>query len=239
VLLVVALLAVVARPIESQVRRLRSTSPAPPAAQALRHAVDVAAEHGTYRELLVARARLFVATTPGSWRGLLPDVNFALFILGLLAVRHRVLDAPARHVRLIAGWMAFGALSWLLSWIGFPYAFGLGLVEDQWLCLTYVGAALLFLAKHPEWIARLAPIRDVGRMALTNYMFQGILLDVLRSAYGFGLKLRPFAYVAAAVGLFALQAGLSTLWLTRHRFGPLEWLWRSATYWRWQSQRVR
>jgi len=44
-------------------------------------------------------------------RDLLPDVNLALFILGLLAVRHRVLDEPRRHVRLIAGWMTFGALA--------------------------------------------------------------------------------------------------------------------------------
>ena len=233
-LVVTALVAVVARPIDFAVRSARASSPARSATMALRQDVNVAAAEGTYRELLTARARLFVATTPGSWRGLLPDINLALFILGLLAVRHRVLDEPARHVRLIAGWMAFGALSWLLAWLGLPYAFGLGLVEDQWLCLTYVGAVLLFLARHPAWIARLAPFRQAGRMALTNYMLQGILLDVLASAYGFGLKLRPFAYVPAALGLFALEAGASMFWLSRYRFGPLEWIWRSATYWRWQ-----
>ena len=139
-LLLTALVAVVARPIATEVSvawaSWAGSSLAPPASLSLRHAVDLAAEQGTYRELLAARWALFAATTPGSWRGLLPDMNFALFVLGLLAVRHRVLDEPARHARLIAGWMAFGALSWLLSWVGFPSASGLGLVQDQWLCLT-------------------------------------------------------------------------------------------------------
>ena len=233
-LLVTALVAIIAGPIVFEVRgALASRSGTPPpvsATRALRQAVQVAAAEGTYRELFAARAALFVATTPGSWRGLLPDMNFALFILGLLAVRHQVLDAPLRHVRLIAGWMTFGALSWLLVWVGFPFRFGLGLLNDQWLCLTYIGAGLLLLAKHPAWIGPLAPIRQAGRMALTNYLIQAMLLDVLSSAYGFGLKLRPFAYVPAAVALFALEAGVSKFLLSRYRIGPLEWVWRKVTY---------
>jgi uncharacterized protein len=67
-------------------------------------------------------------------------------------------------------------------------------------------------------------------MALTNYMLQAIVLDVLGSGYGFGLRLRPVAYVAASALLFGAEAAFSRFWLSRHRFGPLEWLWRSATY---------
>jgi uncharacterized protein len=37
--------------------------------------------------------------------------------------------------------------------------------------------------------------------------------------------------------MFALQLWLSPLWLRRFRFGPLEWLWRSLTYWRRQPLR--
>ena len=50
-------------------------------------------------------------------RGFLPDVNLALFILGLLAVRHGVLDDPRRHTRLIAGWMFGGLTAWTLGWL--------------------------------------------------------------------------------------------------------------------------
>jgi uncharacterized protein len=84
-------------------------------------------------------------------------------------------------------------------------------------------------------MARLAAVGHAGRLALTNYMLQAILLDMLASAYGAGLKLRPFVYAPAAVALFAVEARLSTLWLDRYRLGPLEWIWRMVTYWQWQS----
>ena len=38
-------------------------------------------------------------------------------------------------------------------------------------------------------------------------------------------------FVAAVVGL---QLWWSPWWLARYRFGPMEWLWRSLTYGRWQ-----
>jgi uncharacterized protein len=177
-------------------------------------------------------------------------VNLALFTLGLLAVRHRVLDQPRRHVRLIVGWMTFGALAWATSWLVLrrvpvlgipgtrePLEHGLGLIQDQWLCFTYIGALVLLLAYRPVWTARLALFGRAGRMALTNYMVQAVVLDVLASAYGFGLKLRPYAYVAAAVVLFAAEAAASGVWLAHFRFGPLEWLWRTVPYARLQALR--
>jgi uncharacterized protein len=80
----------------------------------------------------------------------------------------------------------------------------------------------------------LAPIGQAGRMALTNYLLQAAALDLLASGYGFGLKLRPLAYAPAAVACFAAVAAASTAWLRRFRFGPLEWVWRTVTYARWQ-----
>jgi hypothetical protein len=56
----------------------------------------------SYGATLAARWALFLATVPQHWRDFLPTGDLALFILGLLAVRHRVFDEPLRHVRLIA-----------------------------------------------------------------------------------------------------------------------------------------
>ena len=83
----------------------------PPATAALYQAVEAASHQGSYLLLLGARWALFLGTHPGTWRDLLPDVNLALFIIGLLAVRHQILDRPREHVRTIRGWMIFGALS--------------------------------------------------------------------------------------------------------------------------------
>ncbi|HEX6632263.1 MAG TPA: DUF418 domain-containing protein, partial [Gemmatimonadaceae bacterium] len=148
-----------------------------------------------------------------------------------------------RHTRLIVGWMIGGALSWAASWLvlrnlpeppipgaDWPLFVGLGLVQEQWLCFTYVGAVVLLLAYRPRWTARLAPFGQAGRMALTNYMLQVAALDALASHYGLGLRLRPYAYVLAALLLFAGEAAFSRAWLARYRFGPLEWVWRTVTY---------
>ena len=130
--------------------------------------------------------------------------------------------------------MIFGAVSWAVSWS----AGGLfGLLTDQWLCLTYTGAVVLLLAFRPGWTRRLDLFGTAGRMALTNYMLQAASLDALSSAYGAGLKLRPLVYPLAAVALFAAEAAVSRVWLSRFRFGPLEWIWRVVTYARMQPLR--
>ena len=40
--------------------------------------------------------------------------------------------------------------------VQWPLAGALGLVQDQLLCLTYIGAVVLLLAYRPQWTARLA-----------------------------------------------------------------------------------
>ena len=206
-------------------------------------AAAAAAAQDQYLTLLSARWAVFVHSFALGWRDLLPTVNLALFTLGLLAVRHRVLDEPGRHIRLIAGWMIFGAASWAMSWLvlrnlpatgipgaDWPIAYGFGLIQDQWLCFTYIGAVVLLLHRHPGWTRRLAWFRDAGRMALTNYVFQAIVLDALASGYGAALTLRPYLYLVATALLFSAEALASRVWLGRFRFGPLEWLWRTITY---------
>jgi uncharacterized protein len=60
--------------------------------------------------------------------------------------------------------------------------------------------------------------------------------------YGYGLgyyarlSFVELYYVVAAVWLFQLI--FSAVWLRYFRFGPLEWLWRSLTYWKWQPMRL-
>jgi uncharacterized protein len=246
-LLVAAALFASARPVAAEVTALHtwwtSGAVSAPASAAFAQAVADAARHADYPALLSARWALFVHSYPQQWRDVLPTVNLALFTLGMLAVRHRVLDEPGRHVRLIAGWMIFGVCSWAASWLllnrlaatgvpaaDWPIAHGFGLVQDQWLCFTYIGAVVLLLDKRPEWKTRLAVFGDAGRMALTNYMVQAMVLDALASGYGAGMKIRPVLYPAVTALLFGAEAAASRAWLARFRFGPLEWVWRSITY---------
>ena len=49
--------------------------------------------------------------------GIAADANLVLFILGLLALRHQVMEQPKRHLKLIAGWMSSGCLPRAAWWL--------------------------------------------------------------------------------------------------------------------------
>ncbi len=72
----------------------------------------------------------------------------------------------------------------------------------------------------------------VGRMTLTNYLVQNVVGVLVFSGFGLGLLHRePYSFgIALALGVFGLQVWFSWWWLGRHRWGPVEWLWRSLTY---------
>ena len=80
----------------------------------------------------------------------------------------------------------------------------------------------------------------VGRMAFSNYILTSLICTTLFGGYGFNLfdKLQRYQlyYVVAAVWLLILV--ISPIWLRHFRFGPLEWLWRSLTYWKKQPFRI-
>ncbi len=82
----------------------------------------------------------------------------------------------------------------------------------------------------------LTPFAAVGRMALTNYLMQSIVCTAI--FYGFGLGLfgtfSPLAGLLLALAIYAVQVVMSGIWSRIFRFGPAEWLWRSATYGRLQ-----
>jgi len=182
----------------------------------------------SYRVLLGARLRhmAWFYTQPFFF---LPNVTLALFIVGLLLVRHRLLEEPASHGRVLAGMAAFGAFSWLAAnWL---LPFGFGLIRDQWLTFAYVAGALWLLGRIPALIQRFQFVAAAGRMALTNYLLQIAMLDLLFSGYALHRPpLRAPVGLAAALTCFAVECAWSTVWLKHFQFGPAEWLWRSLTY---------
>lgn len=93
-------------------------------------------------------------------------------------------------------------------------------------------SALVLLWLRPAGARALSAIAPAGRMALTHYLLQSLLASTLFYGYGFALwgRLGPAALLALALATFVLQVLASRWWLARYRFGPVEWLWRWATY---------
>jgi uncharacterized protein len=188
----------------------------------------------------------------------LPTNVFSLFLIGLLGFRLGVFQQPREHRRLLWGVVITGLASEVIStWFLYQFLFSppasagplalqlavgfvvMPLVRDVWLAFVYLGAILLLVSYNPAWIQRLRAFGITGRMALTNYVLQVMILDLLFSHYGFEAAL-PVEYAPlAAVALFGLDVALSSWWQSRYRYGPLEWLWRSVTYWRIQPMRLQ
>lgn len=98
------------------------------------------------------------------------------------------------------------------------------------LTLAYAsGIALLWLGRGR---AALRHFEAPGRMALTTYVSQTALCIALFYGIGLGLRDRAGALecLGIALAVFSIQCAISAAWLRRFRFGPLEWVWRRATY---------
>ena len=114
-------------------------------------------------------------------------------------------------------------------------AYALGVVP---LALVYVAVFMLSFqaAAGKKILSVLAP---VGKMAFSNYILQTLIGNFVFLGAGLGYmeKVGPVYYTIFGITVFILQIILSTIWLRYFNFGPLEWLWRSATYKKWQPMR--
>ncbi|MFT4929885.1 MAG: hypothetical protein ACI8WB_006020, partial [Phenylobacterium sp.] len=104
--------------------------------------------------------------------------------------------------------------------------------------LGYIG--LVNLAINHGIAKRLQQrLAAVGQMAFTNYIFHSIFCTFVFYGHGFGLlgQWDRATQLLLVIAIWVLQLWYSPLWLKHFRFGPLEWLWRSLTYWQRQDMR--
>ncbi|HWU89786.1 MAG TPA: DUF418 domain-containing protein [Kofleriaceae bacterium] len=105
--------------------------------------------------------------------------------------------------------------------------------------VTYVGIVVL-LMQRAAWRRALRVVAPVGRMPLTTYFSQSLICTFL--FYGWGLGWAGSVGVAGCLGLalaiFSVQIAICHVWLRYFRFGPLEWVWRSAVYLKLQPMRA-
>jgi uncharacterized protein len=168
-----------------------------------------------------------------------------LFVAGMLAWRRGVFQRPREHrpllVKLaVAGLVVGGLMTTLGSDSRWLREGELATVLVQiataslspLLLATGYGAGLLLLFQASRGQAALRLLAPAGRMAFTNYIAQSVVFSWMFYGYGLGLfnRMGPAAAVALGVTVFVLQVAFSHWWLARHRYGPLEWLWRTLTY---------
>lgn len=99
------------------------------------------------------------------------------------------------------------------------------------LSLLYaVTIALLF--QKGKYRAVLNAFQQTGMMSLTNYLAHTVFFILIYYSMGFGLmgRLHLQWTIPIALAIYVLQVFFSKWWMKRMRYGPVEWLWRQATY---------
>lgn len=167
----------------------------------------------------------------------------AMFFIGFAAGRTRLLEQPRRLDAAGRRLLVFGLPVGLAG--AFAYActviqpagvasqilgYGISLLTAPLLTGTCV-AALLWLFKTGPGRRVEQALAPMGKMALSHYLGQSLLLNLLFTGYGLGWsnRLPPAAVLACVPLAYGLQMALGRWWLRRHAYGPAEWVLRAVT----------
>jgi uncharacterized protein len=204
--------------------------------------INQALRSGTFADATLAR----VHTWPFAFT-LISVLNglgvLAMFTLGHLAGRRKVLAEPVRFEPLWRNGSRFGLFvgvptaitsAWLAVGPGSSIETP-GLREVGGVVLGFVSAPLLTWG-YVAWLYRLRQrfadslswFRRTGRMSLTGYVGESVLLSLVFCGYGLGWLGQFGAFGTILIGIagwFALDL-FSHLWSKRFQFGPLEYLLR-------------
>ena len=168
-----------------------------------------------------------------------------LFALGLIIGRCGIHKSEEKMVsyskKALPYSIAFFALNYaiviILPHLGFEntaLSAGTTLFENYanlGMMLMYISGFMLLYYKTKA-VKAMNYIAPVGRMSVTNYMTQSLIGVPLFYGFGLNLALQLSFLQCLSVGLiiYALQLIFSNLWIKHYYFGPIEWLWRTATW---------
>jgi len=95
---------------------------------------------------------------------------------------------------------------------------------------AFYTTTLMRLLQNRTAQALLSPLAAYGRMALTNYVGQTVI--ILGAGYLFDLhgKIGYVQTTLICLAIYVVQIAFSSLWLSIYKVGPLERIWRTITY---------
>ncbi|WP_405810951.1 DUF418 domain-containing protein [Streptomyces sp. NBC_00210] len=218
-----------------------TTEPVGPEAFAASASETVKAYRGGPGSVVAANARLLPDALTGDL--LFAADILAAFLVGLAAGRWRALADPDRHIgrmkRIIRRGLPVGLAGGVFMAVcsdgpldsrWFYVGRAAGILTAPALTASYACALLLLVRTR---VGRrigdaLAP---AGRMSLTNYLTQSLILALVFTGYGLRLydRVGTGVVLAGCLVLYAAQLALSALLLRHARYGPAEVLLRWAT----------
>jgi uncharacterized protein len=183
-------------------------------------------------------------------------ITFGFFLLGMYTGRKRWFENTDTAKPILikicknCAWLMLGSLVIAMGMFGLDALLKLGwqqnpiagfifsifydLFNAALVCIYISGLTLLMY--KPRWQKRLFPFSTVGKMALTCYLMQTAVGLLLFYHVGFGLvgKTTQWQNWLITFVFFIIQSLFCRFWLQKFNYGPIEWLWRSLTWFKWQ-----
>lgn len=176
-------------------------------------------------------------------------LTLGLFILGFIVGRVRLFERMDEFRSRLNRWALLALVGLGLLYVARAYLPPVAWREvsfNSWMNSTttnlinlltaYLWVIVVMEAYRFRKVQRaMAPLVSYGRMGLTNYIVQSVAGVFLFSGFGLDWShLGVFLSVSVCLAYTGLQIAFSHHWLKSFRYGPLEWLWRTGTYMKWQ-----
>ncbi|MFP5107069.1 DUF418 domain-containing protein [Neobacillus sp. C211] len=169
-----------------------------------------------------------------------------LMLLGIAAGQYRLFERISDQWKVTAiftgGMFVLSVAGLIYQYQHAPFAFGSGgesIETQQFLRIgitigpivsaLYIGLMILLL-NCPVVQKVLSPLKSYGRMALTNYLSQTILILVAGKVLDLFDHITYLQSLYFCLAIYVIQLTFSAIWLRHFSFGPLEWVWRTLTY---------
>ena len=78
--------------------------------------------------------------------------------------------------------------------------------------------------------AALSLLIPYGKMSMTNYVTQGIIGSAIFYNWGLHAHMCISASLLLGIAIFLIQYAFCRIWVGRHNHGPLEYIWKKATW---------
>ena len=198
---------------------------------------------GTYWEVTQLRWQEFVGAL--WWLPCYVGNVLAMMLLGLYTGKRRLFENFDQHRTLFLNVMWVGLVVGIALNGVFTY-YTANPFQSKYYSLVRIGArtlgapamtlfyitAITLLFQKEKWHERLAPLANVGRMALSNYITHSVVLTFFFYGYGLGLygETDPTFAALLTIVVYLAQIRFSQSYFERYQFGPLEWGWRKLSY---------
>jgi uncharacterized protein len=178
-----------------------------------------------------------------------------MFMFGLYVGRKRIFENISAHKKALRWFVVAGFVVGAGVFIGRLVLLGMTEPSESradpvnqilmfswhvhaWGFAAFYAASILLLLQRRRIQDHAVILAAVGRMSLTNYLLQSIIIVPICIAFSLYDRVTPGLGLLLAVVVALVQIPASVLWLRHFRFGPAEWLWRSITYRQLQPMRL-